>query len=137
MSALASAALGTLGSALGGGETAPARDRLGKHDFMKLLITQLQNQDPTQPQDPTRELAQLAQFSALEQMQELNKAFSSLLLLAGLTQSASLIGKNVTVSDGLGGTVSGTVKSVKMENQQPLLVIKDQTFPVSAVLSVG
>jgi flagellar basal-body rod modification protein FlgD len=52
--------------------TKTAEDALGRDTFMKLLLTQLQHQDPTQPQEDGEFLAQLAQFSTLEQLQEMN-----------------------------------------------------------------
>jgi flagellar basal-body rod modification protein FlgD len=51
---------------------------LGKDAFMQLLITKMQNQDPTQPQDDSALLAQLAQFSSLEQMQQMNTTLTNI-----------------------------------------------------------
>ena len=61
---------------------------LGKNDFLQLLITQVQHQDPLDPQSDTDFIAQMAQFSALEQMQNLNNAFS-------MTKGFGMIGKYV------------------------------------------
>lgn len=54
------------------------QDALGRDAFMRLLLTQLQHQDPTQPQADGEFLTQLAQFSALEQLQEVNKKLESM-----------------------------------------------------------
>jgi flagellar basal-body rod modification protein FlgD len=53
-------------------------DVLGKDAFMQLLVTKMRNQDPTQPQDDSALLAQLAQFSTLEQMQQMNTTLTSI-----------------------------------------------------------
>jgi flagellar basal-body rod modification protein FlgD len=58
--------------------TTSATKSLGKDAFMQLLITKLENQDPTQPQDDSQMLAQLAQFSTLEQMQQMNDTLTKI-----------------------------------------------------------
>jgi flagellar basal-body rod modification protein FlgD len=72
---------------------------LGKQDFLKLLITQLQNQDPLNPDNPTQFTAQLAQFSSLEQMYNLNDSMNSLVSSTDKSTNMSalnLMGKQVT-----------------------------------------
>lgn len=59
----------------------PTKDPLGRDAFLNLLVTQLQNQDPTQPQADGEFLAQLAQFSTLEQMQKMNDKLDALTAL--------------------------------------------------------
>ena len=83
------------------------KSSLGKDDFMKLMISQLQNQDPLNPMDGTAFSAQLAQFSSLEQLTNLNTYMKqSLDANATLTQSINntlitgLIGKGVKLSGG-------------------------------------
>lgn len=71
---------------------------LGKDDFMKILIAQLQNQDPTDPMKDTEFIAQMAQFSALEQTMNLTKAFEKFAESQNqsqLIQYNSFVGKNV------------------------------------------
>lgn len=71
---------------------------MGKDEFLKLLLAQLANQDPTAPTDNQQFIAQLAQFSSLEQAQATNSRLDSLLLAqasANQTSTASFIGKNV------------------------------------------
>jgi flagellar basal-body rod modification protein FlgD len=88
---------------------------LGKDDFLKLLITQLKNQDPLNPTDGTQFASQLAQFSSLEQLSNLNDAIqqsmnNSLYLTQSINNSlaSNLVGKNVTVlSDSVTNTGQG------------------------------
>lgn len=60
---------------------------LGKDAFMQLLVTKLQNQDPTQPQDDAQLIAQLAQFSSLEQMQQMNQTLTTIAQALGVATS--------------------------------------------------
>jgi flagellar basal-body rod modification protein FlgD len=62
---------------------------LGQNAFLQLLVTQLQHQDPLQPQDDTQFLAQLAQFTSLEQLTNINTSLQQLVTLAGGTSSTS------------------------------------------------
>lgn len=77
-----------------------ANDALGKEDFMKLLITQMSNQDPLSPVDNSEFIAQLAQFSSLEAMTAVRDSVDSLSLLqsaATNAQVSSLVGRNINV----------------------------------------
>jgi flagellar basal-body rod modification protein FlgD len=88
--------------------TASATNVLGKDSFLKLLITQMKNQDPLSPMDNTAFVAQLAQFSSLEQMQNLNSKIDSALQLGQSMNNANasgLIGREVRAS---GNSVSLT-----------------------------
>jgi flagellar basal-body rod modification protein FlgD len=79
--------------------------------FLQLLITQLKNQDPTNPVDNTEQIAQLASFSAVEQQTQTNQKLDLLLTYAGLDKASSMIGKQITSAD---GEVSGVVQSVSL-----------------------
>ena len=82
---------------------------LGYDNFLKLLLEQMKNQDPTDPMKSTDYMAQLAQFSQVEQGVKTNSKLDSLLSAYSLSQADSVIGRTVTSAD---GTVSGTVQSV-------------------------
>ncbi len=60
-------------------------DQTGQDTFLQLLVTQIRNQDPLSPQDPTEFVSQLAQFSSLEQLLQMGKSLESIELLLGLS----------------------------------------------------
>lgn len=80
-------------------------------NFLKLLITQMKNQDPTNPMDPSQQVAQLATFSQVEQSIKMNKSLESLISASSLSNASSYIGKTITSAD---GQTSGIVKSVEV-----------------------
>ena len=95
--------VGLAGAAVAGSGTATQLpgQMLGKNDFLKLLVTQLQNQDPLNPLDQNQFLSQTAQFSQLEQLQNINTALGDLKAASAsssLGQAATLLGKTVTVA---------------------------------------
>ena len=79
------------------------------NSFLKLLVEEMKNQDPTAPTDPTAFMSQLASFSSVEQQVQTNTKLDSLLTTNSLSQAESIIGKTVTSAD---GSTSGTVVSV-------------------------
>ena len=105
---------------------------LGKDDFIKLLVAQMQNQDPMNPTDSTQSIAQLAQFSALEQMtnistsmDSLNKSMTNFIQQSALMQGSAMIGKSVSGVDTDGTTpIDGTVEAVKWLNGDPKLEVR-------------
>ena len=96
-----------------------ARDELGKDAFFDLLTTQLKNQNPLKPMDNTKFISQMAEFSSLEQMSNMNSSLSEFIKSQSVTQGASLIGKTVeTVNEDTGKTESGKVSQVGFENDK-------------------
>ena len=84
---------------------------LGKDDFLKLLITQLSNQDPTSPMENTEFIAKMAQFSSLEQMTNMNQEFAKMNSMLVSSQAVGTIGKTVDIT--LGDTkTTGVVEAV-------------------------
>jgi flagellar basal-body rod modification protein FlgD len=92
---------------------------LGKDDFLKLLTAQLQQQDPTKPMDSTAFVAQLAQFSSLEQMNNVNDTLTNMLAAQGTslqTTAAGMVGKTavfttdeVTLEEGKTPTITANL----------------------------
>lgn len=116
-------------------------DELGKDAFLRLLITQLRYQDPINPVKDQEFIAQLAQFSALEQMNnmavQMERLADAQLQLGGLGQAVALLGRTVVFLDpATGGTVTGRVEAVRMEDGQPQLVVGERRFLLSDVVEV-
>lgn len=106
---------------------------LGKEDFLMLLVTQIQYQDPLDPADNTEFVAQLAQFSALEQMSNLNTT-------ANNNSAYSLVGKEVLVrevsSTGEYNEVQGKVDYVTLKNGEAYVTINGQDFAYDDIVKV-
>ena len=127
---------------------------LGKDAFLQILITQLQNQDPTSPMDDREFIAQMAQFSSLEQMQNMTKAMENLLISQEETQLmsyTSFIGKEVKwhelteeldenkkpiINEG-----TGVINELKFSMGEPIFVLADgkELSPgnISSILASG
>ncbi|MDD2763099.1 MAG: flagellar hook capping FlgD N-terminal domain-containing protein [Opitutaceae bacterium] len=109
---------------------------LSQQDFLQLLSQQLQSQDPLQPMDDTSFLAQMAQFTSLQQMSSLS---SEITLMRGDQQklaASTYLGRNVTLDDGNQGTVSGCVTSVNTAGDVPQLEVNGIFYPLSSLISV-
>lgn len=90
---------------------------LGKDDFLKLLVTQLQNQDPMKPMEDKEFISQMAQFSSLEQMKNMNTSMLTV-------QASNMIGSNVKWNGTSNEALSGDVKGVKIVSGQPSLTVE-------------
>lgn len=123
----------------------PENEALDKDAFMKLLVSQLQNQDPFQPTDNQAFIAQLAEFSSLEQMEELNDNIIGLAVLQQgnalmdqLTNSGALIGQSVSYIDPTTqADLQGTVSSVKIEDGLAVLMIDGKDVPLANVTEIN
>lgn len=107
---------------------------MGKDDFLNLLVTQLKYQDPLQPVDDKEFIGQMAQFSSLEQMQNMNTSTSQ-------SQAYSLIGKNVTATyvddtTNESSTINGDVTSVKVDKGKITLMVKGKEVPLEGVTNI-
>ena len=109
---------------------------LGKDEFLNLLVTQLSNQDPLNPMDSTESIAQLAQFSALEQMQNVAEQVQKQRHAAGILDAMLLHGQNVEVDMHNGSTASGIIENAIWMNDELNLTINGQTIPFSDVMAV-
>lgn len=105
---------------------------LGINEFLKILSVQLSNQDPLEPMKDTDFIAQMAQFSALQQMTALNETFSS-------SQAYSMVGKDVLAVariDGYDQQIYGKVSGVVKKNGQDYLQVGEHLVSPSKVLAV-
>jgi flagellar basal-body rod modification protein FlgD len=105
-------------------------------DFLKLLMAQMKNQNPMEPQNGTEFMTQIAQFSQLDATNQLNSSFNNLIALQGLTQSASLIGKTVSYATTNGSTAKGAVTSVASNGGKIQLMIGGAGIDLSQVRTV-
>jgi flagellar basal-body rod modification protein FlgD len=111
-----------------------ASNELGKDEFLKILIAQLTHQDPTDPMDDREFIAQMAQFSTLEQMTNMNAEFERLGALLQSGQAVSLLGKYVDVF--VGDTiVSGRVDEIT-GGQFPQVLVNNVYYSYSDVQRV-
>lgn len=105
-------------------------------DFLKLLMAQMQNQDPSNPTSSTDYVTQMAQFASVQGITQLNTSITSLLAMQGLTQGVGLIGKSVAYTNASGKTASGIVSSVTMVGGQPQLVINNTNVGIAQIQTV-
>lgn len=110
--------------------TTSSSSTLDKEAFLKLLVTQMQNQDPMNPMDDTQYVTQLAQFTSLEQTQTANRRAES-------TQAYSMIGKIISYQDSSTGDVTtGQVNSVVFNNDTAMLSVNNDTVSLDDVTQV-
>jgi len=93
--------------------TDSSKATLNYESFLKLLVAQMKNQDPTEPMDASQQMAQLATFSQVEQTIKTNKNLESLLQRTSLQEANAVIGRTVTSND---GSISGVVTEVGLYN---------------------
>ena len=109
---------------------------LGKDDFLKLLVTQLQHQDPLNPTDNSQFMAQMAQFSTLEQITNVGEELKRLSFSGQVSQGVSLIGRSVTYEQKDGSIAQGTVQDVEIADGKILLTIGSDKVEPGSIRSV-
>ena len=118
--------------------SAAVQTSLGQEEFLKILLAQLQFQDPLKPLDNQQFLAQLAQFSALAQTSQLNDRVDTLLTIQATNQSIGLIGKTVEVQSTTGDVPSvGTVTSLSFLDGQPNLTIRKENGEIFTAIKLS
>ncbi|WP_227767240.1 flagellar hook capping FlgD N-terminal domain-containing protein [Zhaonella formicivorans] len=110
-------------------QTSTKKDIVGKDDFLLLLVTQLKNQDPLEPMKDREFMAQMAQFSSLEQLQNLGQQLS-------INQALTLIGTEVTALSG-DAEIRGIVERVRISEGEPLLMIGEQGIKLTQLVQVA
>lgn len=103
-------------------DTASKSNMVDYDAFLKLLVAEMKNQDPTSPMESTEYIAQLAAFSQVEQSVQINAKLDNILQTSALTQATALIGKEVTSAD---GKTSGVVKEVKLYSDGVVAILEN------------
>lgn len=122
-------ALDSIGAPAAAGTAATQAAAISQEDFFRILVAQLSFQDPLKPIDNQAFIAQIAQFTALEQSRQTNENITSLLTVQSSTQAISLLGKTVEVNTDSGAVV-GSVTTLNFVEGRPLMTIRktDGTF---------
>ena len=109
---------------------AGSQQTLNQQNFLQLLVAQMQNQDPLNPQSDTDMAAQMAQFTSLTQSSAMSSSLSML-------QANSLIGTTVTLQVDPKTTASGVVQGVILNGSTPQIIVNGSTYDLSQVTSVA
>jgi flagellar basal-body rod modification protein FlgD len=107
------------------------KQELGKDDFLQLLLTQLTHQDPTEPLEDKEFIAQMAQFSSLEQMSNMSRQFTEMAGLLSSSEAMSLLGRDVRIITD-GAEVTGTVQEVR-RGEFPQVLVNGTYYDFAAV----
>ena len=109
---------------------------LEQKDFFKLLSVQLAAQDPLKPMEDTDFIAQMANFSSLEMMNQLTTSFSAFTTQQDFSAAQNLIGRNVTLLDRTNTEVTGVVSAVFKDGEDTLITVNGADYEVSSVRRV-
>ena len=128
------AALAALNSELG---ASAGSTTLTQANFLNLLTTQLENQDPLNPMSDTDFIAQMANFSSLQEMTTLTQNFSDFSASDLVTAAQGYLGNQVTVTDPTLGSVTGTVTGVDISSGTPEIMVNGTNYDISAIQSIS
>lgn len=136
-------------------ERTTTNDVTDSNMFLKLMLKQMESQDPTEPTDNSQWLAQMAQYSSLESMNNLNKSFGAvadqlsqmndtIATNASITQTLSLVGKGVTLNipetneEGITTykKVEGVVSEASFEDGESMITVDGKNYPIGYVQSI-
>lgn len=111
-----------------------AQQTLSQNDFLKLLVAQMENQDPLQPQSDTEMASQMAQFTSLTQTTAMSSSLSSM-------QANSLIGSTVTLQESnsnqtTSGVVQAVVQGAESSDGTPQVIVNGTAYDLSQILAI-
>ena len=124
-------------SGVAGKTASPVNQEYNSALFMKLLVTQLSNQDPSSPMDSTQMVAQTAQLASMEQLTSLNSTTKSNYQSQMQSTATTMLGKSVSWTDSNGAAQTGKVGSIAFSSTGvPQLTIGSTTIALTAVTAV-
>lgn len=110
---------------------------VNKDEFLRLFVAQLQNQSPMDPLKGHEFIAQLAQFSSVEQLSNLNSSFENTLKFQQLSGGSEFIGKKATFFNEVTGKLEeGVIQGAITDGKTISVVIQNQQFPISDVTGI-
>lgn len=104
-------AVATQASSASSAAAALSKNQVDYQTFLKLLVTEMKNQDPTKPMESTEYVAQLANFSNVEQAVQTNSKLDQLLQVSAISQAGSLVGRTLTSAD---GSITGEITQIRI-----------------------
>ncbi len=107
------------------------------NDFTKMLVTELQNQDPTQPMTNSDLMNQVSQIQSIESNQQLTSTLQSVALGQSIASAGNLIGRTVTGTDNKGNSVTGTVSSASISNGSAILNVGNSSIALNSVTQIS
>ena len=110
---------------------------LGQDDFLKLLVVQMRNQDPMKPVSDTEFIAQLAQFSNLEQTKTMSKDIAELRQSNAFAQGAALMGRQVRLLSAEDTFTKGIVTDLEVKEGEVSLIVNNKAYELGQVVSVN
>lgn len=116
----------------------PEKKSMGIDDFLKIMTAQMKNLDPMggSSEDSSQYLAQMAQFTMLEQLNNVKDSLEGISILTQQQISFSLVGKTVSVDDGL-KSITGVVEKIRYREGNIYPVINGEEYPMGMVKEVG
>ncbi len=117
-------------------ETSKSKNEMDRDLFLKLLVAQLKYQDPSNPANATEFLAQTAQFTMVERLDELKSAQQALLATQQMLGATGLIGRTVTYTGADGIQKTGVVTSATISGSNPTVKVGNTDVPLSSVREV-
>jgi flagellar basal-body rod modification protein FlgD len=132
----ATASQAAAAAAAGRSGTTNGQQTLGQDAFLKLLVAQLKYQDPTDPVKGAEFIAQTAQFSSVEKLEEMSRLSTELVLSQRLNQASNLVGRTVSYTGTDGTERSGVVSAAQLNAAGPVLKVGTDDVPLASVTTV-
>ncbi|MBM7555343.1 flagellar hook capping FlgD N-terminal domain-containing protein [Halanaerobacter jeridensis] len=112
-------------------------NNMGKDQFLELLTTQLKNQNPLEPMDNKQFISQMAQFSSLEQMNNLNSTMGNFVKFQKISQAGSLVGKKVEVlNSSTGQTITGKIEKANVTGDSTTITVNGSKYPLANIQQI-